>query len=172
MTIEQLNKIVSLTDLEKIQSAMEKEGYRNASKCGKWEFNTIAIANANDVGNGERYEDVFADRTYVGDIHTNVNEYPDTEFIVITVNKVYRDKGIEVPCEMVLFTNAPINEEYEKEQAVICRCADCKRDFAKAQLTEINGRLICDDCFDRDLERLLSSGKSKYAQKVDIPENK
>ncbi len=167
MTIKELNKIIEYKNLEKIHDALQHGGYRHASKGGVWEFDTVAIANAKAVENSEQFEDVFDDKIYVADLHTQVKEYPDVEFIVVTVKKVYRDKNnLEQAEQMELYTNASINEEYEREQAKICKCADCKREFSMRELCEVNGRLICDDCFDKDLKRLRTTGKSKLATKV------
>ncbi len=142
-------------------------GYRKASVDGIWEFNPVDIANADKVINSQRFEDVFDDKVYVGDIHTEVKEYPDVEFIVITVNRVYRNKDdLECPIEMVLFTDAPIDQEYEWAQSKITKCQKCKRQFPMSKLCEVNGKLICDDCFNEDLEKLKTTGQSKLSQKM------
>ncbi len=169
MTIEELNKIVESKNLEKITEVLQKCGYRHASKGGVWEFDPVAIAKAKAVENSEQFEDVFDDKIYVADLHAQVKEYPDVEFIVVTVKKVYRDKNnLEQAEQMELYTNAPINEEYEREQVKICKCAECKREFPMRELCEVNGRLICDDCFENDLKRLCTIGKSKLAKKVKV----
>ncbi len=167
MTVEELNKIIVNKDIDKIHQTLEESGYRHASKGGRWEFDPVAIANAKVVENSEQFEDVFDDKIYVADLHTQVKEYPDVGFIVVTVKKVYRDKNnLEQAERMELYTTAPINEEYEREQAKICKCADCKREFPMSELCEVNGRLICDDCFEKDLKRLRTTGKSKLTTKV------
>ncbi len=161
MFLEELNKIVALMDLEKIQRALEDLGYRNASLNGVWEFDPVVIANAKKVEQTEHFEDVFDDKKFIGDLHTLVEGQDGYEFVVITVEKIYRNlDNKEFPCEMLLFTNAPINEECVKEQSQLCRCKDCKRTFTKGELVEVNGRLICDDCFQKDLDRFLKR-KSK-----------
>ncbi len=166
MTIEQLNKIIEQKDVVKIDKSLVGLGYRNATKSGKWEFDPVAIANAKRVENSERFEEVFDDKIYVGDIHSEVKEYPDTEFIVITVNKIYRERdNLEQPIIMELYTTAPINEEYEKEMAKPSKCAICKKQFPMAELCEVNGKLVCDDCFEKDIRRLMAKGKSKLAKK-------
>ncbi len=173
MTIEKLNEIVSLMDLAKIDKALTENGYRNASKNGKWEFDPISIANANNVQNSERYEDVFFDKVYVGDIHLEVKEYPDIDFIVITVNNVYRDRdNLETPGEMLLYTTAPINEEYERRMSQIGTCELCKKQFPMDELCEINGKLVCDDCFSEDLKRFRLGKKSKLTQKIKFKRDK
>ncbi len=167
MTIEELNKIIESKNLEMIHDTLQHCGYRYASKGGVWEFDPVAIANAKAVENSEQFEDIFDNKIYVADLHTQVKEYPDLEFIVVTVKKVYHDKSnLEQAEQMELYTNAPINEEYEREQVKICKCAECKREFTMRELCEVNGRLICDDCFEKDLKRLRTTGKSKLATKV------
>ncbi len=106
MKIETLNQIISCKNIKKIDELIKQNGYLHASKNGKWKFNPIDIANANKVENSERYEDIFDDKVYVGDIHTQVKRYPNIEFIVITVNKVYRDRNnFEFPIQMELYVN-------------------------------------------------------------------
>ncbi len=167
MKIEELNNIVSTMDIEKIKEALEKRGYRNASIDGTWEFDPIAIAKAKNVENSERYEDIWADKVFVGDIHTQVTEYPNVKFIVITVKNVYRNKNnLEVPFEMILYTDAPIDIAYEQEQNKLFACELCKKQFPKRELCEVNGKLICDDCFEEDLKRLMQTNKSKLRKKV------
>lgn len=167
MTIKELNSIVSSKNIERIDKSLVGLGYRLASKNGIWEFDPFAIANAKKVQNSERYEEVFDDKIYVGDIHSEVQGYEEYEFIVITVNKVYREQNnLEQPIVMGLYTNAPINEEYEREQNRISRCDVCKKQFPMADLCEINGKLVCDDCFEKDLQKLKTKGKSKLAKKV------
>ncbi len=169
MTIGQLNKIIKYKNSDKIHQELEKCGYRHASEGGRWEFDPFAIANAKAVENSEPFEDVFDDKIYVADLHAQVKEYPDVEFIIVTVKKVYRDKNnLEQAEQMELYTNAPINEEYEREQAKICKCMECKREFTIRELCEVNGRFICDDCFENDLKRLCTTGKSKLAKKVKV----
>ncbi len=166
MTIERLNEVLAYKNLEKICKALEELGYRHASKNGKWEFSPIDVAKAGKVENADRHEDIFDDKTYVGDIHAHVEGQGDYEFIVITVNTIYRDKdNLEFPCEMFLYTNAPINEEYEREASKILQCSGCKKKFPVRELCEVNGKLLCDDCFEKDLRRLTEKGKSKLAQK-------
>ncbi len=169
MTIEQINKIIESKNLEKIHDALQCGGYRHASKSGVWEFDPVAIANAKVVENSGQFEDVFDDKIYVADLHAQVKEYPDLEFIVVTVKKVYRDKNnLEQAEQMELYTNAPINEEYEREQAKMCKCAECNREFPMSDLCEVNRRLICDNCFEKDLKKLHTTGKSKLIKKVKI----
>ncbi len=167
MNIEALNEIVKQMDLEKIQTDLEQLGYRHASKNGKWEFSPFDIAKAGEVENTERHEDVFADKVYVGDLHTQVEGQGEYEFIVVTVEEIHRHlNNREFPCEMLLFTNAPIDEEYEREQAKPARCQVCKKEYAQGELTKVNGRLVCKECFEQDLSRLISTGKSRLTKKI------
>ncbi len=166
MDIKELNNIIVCMDLPQIHRKLEQHGYRSASKSGVWEFDPIAIANAKQVKNSEQYEDVFDDKVYIGDIHTHVKAYPSIEFIVITVNKIYRDRNnLEIPIIMELYTNAPINEEYEREQSKIGKCAICKKNFTISELCKINGQLICDNCFGKKLRTSRINCVSKLIKK-------
>ena len=169
MTIEELNKIVECKNLDKISKAIIECGYRNGNKYAEWEFDLIAIANAENVERGESFEEIFDDKIYVGEIYTQVKEYPDTKFILITVKKIYRDRdNFEFPLAMSLFTDAPINEDYEKEQSKIAKCEICKREFTFSELCEVNGKLVCDECVEKDLKNYARTGKSKLTKVVKI----
>ncbi len=166
MKLIELNQIISCMDLAQIGSILQQRGYRHASKNGVWEFDPIAIANADKVENSMRYEDFFNDKVYVADIFTDVKKYPNVEFIVVTVNKVYRESdSIEQSIEMSLYTNASVNKEYELCHSQIEKCAICKKEFTMNELCEINGKLICDSCFEKDLQSLKLKGKSKLTKR-------
>ena len=162
MNIKELNEIISHIDLVQINAMLEQSGYRCASKNGTWEYDPISIANAEKIQNSNRYEDVFDDKIYIAEIYSKIKSYPNKEFIVITVKKVYRDKNnYESPIEMILYTNAPIDKIYEEEQSKIAQCVLCKKSYRMGELCEINNKLICDNCFKKDLQSLKSKGKSK-----------
>ncbi len=167
MTIERLNQIVGSMDMKIIHDCLQNEGYRHASKGGRFEFDICEIADANEVESTKKYVDVFDDKIYVGEIYKDVSIYPNTKFVTVTVKQIHRYlNNLEFPLEIALFTNAPINEEYEKQMAQIETCKLCKKQFAMIDLCEINGKLVCDDCFLQDLERVKSGKKSKLATKV------
>lgn len=166
MTIEQLNEIVSSMDLATIENKLKECGFRTASKNGNWEFAPFEIAKAFNVEGTERYEDVFGDKKYHGDIHTQVSGYEGITFIVISVEKIHRDlDNMTFPIEMLLFTNAPINEEYERKQTEVCHCAECKESFVKGDMIELNGKFLCSDCFQKELSR-AATGKPKHTKKI------
>ncbi len=162
MNIKDLNEILSCVNLSKIENLLLERGYRNASKNGVWEFDPVAIANASNVQDCEIFEDFFNDKIYTGNIVFDVKEYPEITFIVITISQTPGEKNQHsLPIEILLFTNATINNEYEREQSRILRCEICKRKFPTRELCEINGKLICDSCFEKDLKRVVNKGKSK-----------
>ncbi len=156
MTVKVLNGILANVSLPKMEAELMALGYRNASKNGKWEFNPIAIANADSVKNSRRYVDKTNGICYVADIHNRVKEHPNVEFIVVTVKEIYIFNGEikEQPLEMFLYTDAPINEEYEREQARLSRCTICGIEFRNDELCEVNGKLLCDKCFEAELNKL------------------
>lgn len=166
MTIEQLNEIVSTMDLATIESKLKENGFRSASKNGNWEFHPFEIAKAFKVEGTERYEDTFDDKKYHGDIHTQVAAYEGLTFIVISVEKIHRNlDNMSFPVEMLLFTDAPINEEYERKQSEICCCVECKGKFAKGDMIELNEKLFCIECFQKELNR-ATAGKPKHTKKI------
>ncbi len=162
MKIQRLNELVKSMNLQRIQQEIEKDGCRLAGKHGVWEFNPIQIARARNIERTEYHEDIFDDKKYVGEIYSQVEGQGAYEFIVITIEQIHRQlNNTEFPCEMLLFTNAPVNEEYEREQARIRGCQVCKRNFTRGELVELNGKRICNECFIADLNRRVGKGKSK-----------
>lgn len=157
LTIEQLNGIVSLMDADKINAALQQFGYRHASKNGRWEFNMFAVSQAEQFEGTETHEDVFGDREYCGNIYKGVKEYPGVTFAVVTIKRFHREKGIKITEAFECFVDAPINEEYEAEQAKVCTCEGCGKSFTVGQLCKVNKKLLCDECF---LEELKNKRKS------------
>ena len=115
ITIEQLNEIISTMDLEKIRNGIESFGYRCASKHGKLEFDLMKILDQERATATDDYEDVFEDCRYFAEVFENVKDYEPYTFIVVTQLAIYRNRNnMEFPSCVDIYTDAPINEEYEK----------------------------------------------------------
>ncbi len=167
ITKEELNTLVSGMDLAKIREGLEKCGYRHASQYGVWEFSPTVVWGAKCATETETFEDVFGDVAYSGEIYACVEGYEGIEFIVITVDKIYREKdNFSFPEQMLLFTNAPVNTEHEKKMLRPCPCSLCKRTFAFGELVTVNDKILCDDCFMEDVRRVVAGKKSKIVRKV------
>ena len=148
ITIEQLNQIISTMDLEKIRNGIESFGYRCASKHGKLEFDLMKILDQERATATDDYEDVFEDCRYFAEVFENVKDYEPYTFIVVTQLAIYRNRNnMEFPSYVDIYTDAPINEEYEKSMEEVKKCQRCGKKFKTYALCEMNGKRYCTPCF-------------------------
>ena len=148
ITIEQLNGVIALMDLEKIGAALEHFGYRCGSKHGKLEFDLMKIIDEERTTATDDYEDTFDDRSYFAEVYENVKGYEPYTFIVVTQLAIYRDRdNMEFPEHVDIYTDAPVNEEYEKAMEEVKKCARCGKQFKAYELWEQNGKSYCQPCF-------------------------
>ena len=148
ITIEQLNKIISTMNLTRIRNNLEHFGYRCASKHGKLEFDLMKILEQERTTATDDYEDTFEDRSYFAEVFENVKGYEPYTFIVVTQLAIYRDRNnAEFPEQVDIYTDAPINEEYEKAMEEVKKCKRCGKKFKVYELWEMNGNHYCKPCF-------------------------
>ena len=160
LTIERLNEIISLMDLEKIKTEIEKAGYRCASKHGKFEFDLIEIIKNERTTATDDYEDTFDDYSYFAEVYDGIKGYEEYTFIAVTQLQIYRDRNnFEFPSHIDLYTNVPINEEYEKSMEKIKKCKDCGKKFKTYDIHSLNGKEYCKDCFHKNLQKSIFQRK-------------
>ena len=148
LTIEQLNDIIALMDLEKIKTALEKYGYRHASKHDKLEFDLMKIIEKERTTATNDFEDTFDDHSYFAEVFEGVEGYEQYTFIVVTRLAIFRNKNNqEFPDHVDLYTTAPINEEYEKAMEEIKKCKYCGKKFHTYDIYSMNGKAYCKPCF-------------------------
>lgn len=156
ITIQQLNGVVSLMDMEKIKNALEFFGYRCASKHGKLEFDLMKILEQERTTATDDYEDTFDDRRYFAEVFENVKGYEPYTFIVVTQLTIYRNRNNEeFPEHVDIYTDAPINEEYEKAMEEVKKCKRCGKKFKAYELWEMNGNHYCKPCFQAEFSKKL-----------------
>lgn len=147
ITMERLNEIISTMDLEKIKEGIERHGYRCASKYGKLEFDLMKIIEQERTTATDDYEDVFNDQSYFAEVFENVKDCGGYDFIVVTQLAIYRDRdNMEFPEHVDIYTNAPINETYEKALEEVKKCKRCGKKFKAYGLWEWNGNHYCKPC--------------------------
>jgi len=157
ITIEQLNEVVSLMDIEKIKTAMETFGYRCASKHGKLEFDLMTILEQERTTATDDYEDTFDDRSYFAEVFENVKGYEQYTFIVVTQLAIYRNRNnASFPEHVDIYTDAPINEAYEKAMEEIKKCKRCGKKFKAYELWEFNGTPYCKPCFQVEFSKKIT----------------
>ena len=156
ITIEQLDKIISTMDLDKIKLGIEQHGYRCASKHGKLEFNLMDILSEERTTATDDYEDTFDDHSYFAEVFENVKGYEPYTFIVVTQLAIFRDRNnAEFPERVDVYTDAPINEEYEKAMEEIKKCKRCGKKFKAYELWEMNQNHYCKPCFQTEFSKNL-----------------
>lgn len=154
ITIEQLNEIISTMDLEKIKAGIEQHGFRRASKHGKLEFDLMKILEQERTTATDDYEDTLDDHSYFAEVFENVKGYEPYTFIVVTQLAIYRDRdNAEFPEHVDIYTDAPINEEYEKAMEEVKKCKRCGKKFKAYELWEMNGKHYCQPCFQAEFSK-------------------
>ena len=143
-------------DLEKIKTGIEQRGYRCASKHGKLEFDLMKILEQERTTATDNYEDTFEDRSYFAEVFENVKGYEPYAFIVVTRLVIYRDRNnAEFPEHVDIYTDAPINEAYEKAMEEIKKCKHCGKKFKAYELWEMNGKHYCKPCLQAEFSKKL-----------------
>ena len=151
LTIEQLDKIVASMNLEQIKTGIEQHGYRCASKHGKLEFDLMKIIEQKRTTATDDYEDTFDDHCYWAEVFENVKDCEGYDFIVVT----QLNTKINFPEHVDIYTNAPINEEYEKALETVKQCKCCKKKFKVYELSKLNGNLYCLSCFQKTFSKKI-----------------
>lgn len=158
ITIEQLNGVIALMDLEKIKAALSQFGYRCASKHGKFEFDLMKIIDAERTAATSDFEDTFDNHSYFAEVYESVKGYEPYTFIVVTQLRIYRDRNnFEYPSHVDIYTDAPINEEYEKAMEEIKKCNMCKKKFKTYDIYSLDGKDYCKPCFQKVFEKKVKA---------------
>lgn len=149
LTIEQLNEIVSSMDLEQIKAELEQHGYRNAGKHGKLEFDLMKIINKERTTATDDYEDIFDDHSYWAEVYEDVEDFGGYDFIIV----IQLNTKLDMPSQIYMYTTAPINEAYEKEQEEVKKCKRCGKKFKTYALWEADGKYYCPTCFQKEFSK-------------------
>lgn len=149
MNIEQLNEIISTMNLTRIKNNLESLGYRCASKHGKFEFDLMKILEQERTTATDDYEDTFDDHSYFAEVFENVKAFGGYDFIVVT----QLNTKIDFPEHVDIYTNAPINEEYEKALEEVKKCKRCGKKFKAYELWEQDGKPYCKPCFQSEFSK-------------------
>ncbi len=148
MTINELTEILSLMNLEKICSAIEEKGFRKAGESGIWEFNlsTLKKESADKIQVSEM--DEATEQIFELTFFENCRAYEGFTFIEVFLMKRVKTKKIKIPIprKRILFTDAPYNEEYERDINSIVKCDLCRREYIKKELVEYYGKRYCGFC--------------------------
>ncbi len=153
MTRKELKKIIAVMDYDGICTEIEKRGYRRAKEGRAWEFKPLSLL----IGSTYREEVVKRRRgkecrlaLYKG--------YEEATYLFVRVYGGKQRSAEEAICESMLFTDAPINEEYERDIRSIVRCEACGRKYAKKELFDDKGKIVCNECYQTNRQFLQELG--------------
>lgn len=158
LTIEELNNIVSSMNLEQIRAGLAKHGYRHASKHDVFEFDLMKIISEERTTATDDFEDVFDDHSYFAEVFENVKGYEGYTFIIVTQLAIYRDEdNREMPEQIDMYTDAPVNEVYERELESERKCPICKKIFKSYDMYKLNGEHYCKKCYGKAAKQALKN---------------
>lgn len=148
LTIEELNDIVASMDLEQIKAGLEKHGYRHASKHDVFEYDLLKIVGTERTTATDDYEDTFDDHNYFAEVYDDIAECPGHTIIVVTQLAIHRHlDNYELPEHIDMYTDAPLNEEFERELVAEHKCPLCKKTFKSYEMYRLNGIPYCKPCY-------------------------
>ncbi len=117
MTIEELDRIVALMDVEKICKEIESRGFRLANPDYIWEFPYSLFEKEKADGKIE-YTDENAGRYYEGFFFERVQGFTFIQIIVWKIVKKRKAFKIPMVGKNFLYTDAPVNPDYKPEDPI------------------------------------------------------
>ncbi len=155
MNIQELEKILKSMNTTAIRKAIQKKGFRLANPNYVNEFNVPIKDLTNPYIQSVSVEDIVKNRIYTASIHKNIKGYKGLTFIWFMVTRIIKCPDIDLPllCKLFLYTDASVNEEYEKAQAEIIYCEKCRAIDQRKNFLLFNGKTLCHECFVQELRR-------------------
>ncbi len=144
--IEWLNKILREKDIDIICDKILNSDYRLANTGSEKEFDYFNIF-YNCKTTKTICKDKQNEQRYCAELATKIESDKEIIFISITKFNLNKKHNVYLPCNSLLFTNAPINVEFEKDQTSLMACENCKNSFVKRNMLKYCGKWYCEDCF-------------------------
>ncbi len=146
MKVDELKKIVSTLKVETMGKMLEEKGFRHTNLYLIEEFKPSLFWDITPDETVES-EDKENDFKYIAKLYRQIKGYEDITFIDLVVWKLHRNQKCSMtPRKILLYTDAPINEEYEREQASPIKCAKCKKTYIKKEMMEWYRKVLCQRC--------------------------
>ncbi len=146
MKVEELKKIVSTLSVETMGEMLEEKGFRHTNRYLIEEFKPLLFWGITPDETVES-EDKENDFKYIAKLYRQIKGYEGITFVDLVVWKLHRNQKCPMtPRKILLYTDAPINEEYEREQASPIKCAKCKKTYIKKEVMEWYGKVLCQRC--------------------------
>ncbi len=155
MTEEQLEEIISLGSEEKIDEKFKELGFRLANKSFRTEFDYVKIKNKSKPAVKVRKENISTRYVFTLTMFDEVEGYEGNTFVLVNVAQKKGTNDYATFDTLLLYTDMPINEEYERDMNTQVKCVKCQGEFLKRQLLYRKGVYVCPKCSLFNIEYLL-----------------
>ncbi len=160
MTIKELDKILELKDFDKIRAKLESRGFRHVNEIGTPEFELGIIYLSSNHVESSTQADKEGRLQYRGIILKDCNDYEGITFIEIVILMSFSQAYPKyLPTNAAMFTDAPINEEYERALNSPYLCESCGKECIKKAMSDFDNKLLCDDCFNKAVQKMLTGSE-------------
>ncbi len=75
-------------------------------------------------------------------------------------------KRVPIPKKTMIFTDAPINEEYLRDINSIVKCDLCGEEYVKKQLLDYENKKLCGKCFCFEMDRQFTQKMVDVIKKI------
>ncbi len=134
MTVKELRAIISSADVQTISNRLLERGFRIAYPNLIWKYKDLFSMKKNIIKN-VCYKNTDRGFDYRARVYQDMKNYGEIIFIEVALSQ-----------KTLFYTNMPVDEEYEREQAIEGKCANCKETHIKKSLIEHGGGLLCAKC--------------------------
>ncbi len=173
MTIEELKEIIEIMDYDGICAEIEKRGFRRAGEDGVWEFELSSLWNKSSYIKGITKEDKKTDKYFRIKLYKDCTDYEGLTFVSVCFSKIekFKRRRVPIPKKTMIFTDAPINEEYLRDINSIVECDLCGKEYVKKQLLDYENKRLCCGCFcfkmDKQFTQEIVDGIREIQEKKD-----
>lgn len=103
MELERLTEIIKTTKAGVIKKSLKKLGYIDCAKDKEMRHINLCDIMGGEAVTTEVFPTANGKREFYGDICTKVKGYEDLEFVIVNINKIYKDKDLSFPYKMFAF---------------------------------------------------------------------
>ncbi len=168
MTIEKLKEIIEIMDYDGICAEIEKRGFRKAGDKGVFEFNLCSLWDKSGYQKRIVKKDKKTKKHFSITLYKDCKDYEGLTFMEVCFSKMKKEKRkrISIPKDIVLYTDAPINEEYERDINSIVKCGLCGKEYVKKELLPYDIKMLCGACFCFEMDRQFTQEMVDIIKKI------
>ncbi len=134
MTVKELRGIISSADMQTIGNRLLERGFRLAYPNLIWKYKDLFSMKKNIIKN-VCYKNTDRGCDCRARVYQDMKNYGEIIFIEVVLSQ-----------KTLFYTNMPIDEEYERGQAIEVKCVKCKETYIKKSLIEHGGEFLCPKC--------------------------